>query len=355
MMGGMDFDTAVLVFGIFGLVLCHLARGIAGWPRRLCVAILCATMADTVAGMIVRAASQYQVCIPMYRALLVVQNLTAPIPTLLMFAYMLHCCGEDYRRNTLLRVLCVLSGITALGASVMEIVGEIGPAPDYELRMGLWLVLFFVLSVALSVVTLIALFCRWKKLTNTRRVMFLLSFFTSRSAAIIFVEFLLAYDLIRRYLAQQEESRQQRTRLAVAQMRPHFIYNTLMSLYYLCVKDPEKTQRVIRDFTRYLQNNFTAIAEEEAIPFTKELEHTKAYLAVEQGVQRGAIIRGVRHAGHVLPHPCPDASAHRGKRCQIRTGSRPSPAVCLRYLGGHRTGCSDHRGGHRPRLSAVGG
>ena len=289
MMAVLDFSMSALVFGIFGLVLCHLARGIDGWPRRLCVAILCAAMASTILDMMMRAAPQYQFGIPMYRALLVVQSLVAPIPTLLVFAYILHCCGEDYRRSVLLRVLCVLSGILAVSVSAMETVTEIGPAPDYELHMGLWLVLFFAFSMALNMVMPIALFRRWKKLTNAQRIMFLLSFFTLRSSAIIFMEFFLGYDLIRRYLVQQEESRQQRTRLAVAQMRPHFIYNTLMSIYYLCVKDPEKTQRVIRDFTRYLQNNFTAIAEEEAIPFTKELEHTQAYLAVERACNEGRL------------------------------------------------------------------
>lgn len=36
------------------------------------------------------------------------------------------------------------------------------------------------------------------------------------------------------------------------------------------------------DFTSYLRRNFTAIASEKTIPFTEELEHTRAYLAVEQ-------------------------------------------------------------------------
>ena len=66
------------------------------------------------------------------------------------------------------------------------------------------------------------------------------------------------------------------------QMRPHFIYNTLMSIYYLCQEDAEKAQRVILDFSSYLQNNFTAIAREDNVPFHNELEHTRAYLAVEK-------------------------------------------------------------------------
>ena len=283
----LDFGTAALVFGGFGLVLAYLAREIDQWPKRLCVAIFITAMASVVADMLVNAAPQYQVPVPLYRVLMVFQAIVAPLPTLLVVAYILFCCGEDYRKSTPLRVLCVLSGLMAVGVSLMEIFAEIGPPPDYTPQFGLWPVLFFFLSTALLTVTLIVLLRRWKKLTVAQRVMFLLSFFSSRASVIIFVEFLLVYDLIRRYLAQQKESEQQRTRLAVAQMRPHFIYNTLLSIYYLCAEDTEKTQRVILDFIKYLRNNFTAIGEEKPILFEKELEHTRAYLAVEQACYEG--------------------------------------------------------------------
>ena len=65
-------------------------------------------------------------------------------------------------------------------------------------------------------------------------------------------------------------------------MRPHFIYNALMSIYYLCEKDSTKAKQVIMDFTAYLRKNFTAIASVDTIPFSEELEHTRAYLAIEQ-------------------------------------------------------------------------
>ncbi|MBQ9438909.1 MAG: histidine kinase, partial [Lachnospiraceae bacterium] len=54
-------------------------------------------------------------------------------------------------------------------------------------------------------------------------------------------------------------------------------------------QNPRKAQQVILDFSRYLQSNFTAIAREDTIPFTKELEHTKAYLAVEQARYQGQL------------------------------------------------------------------
>ena len=288
-MAVLDFGTAALIFGVFGLVLCHLARNIAGWPRRLCVAVLTSAMVCSVADMLVQAAQRYPVSIPVYRTLLVIQDIANPLSMLLFVAYMLYCCGEDYRKSVLLRVLCVLSGCMTAGACVLSIAGEIGPPPNYEVRMGRLHILLFTFSMALLAVTFIALFRRWKKLTNAQRVMFLLSFLSSHSAVMIFVEFLLVYDLIRRHLAKQEEAEQQRTRIAIAQMRPHFIYNTLGSIYYFCEQDTEKTQRVIRDFNQYLQSNFTAIAEEKPIPFDKELEHTRAYLAVEQACHEGML------------------------------------------------------------------
>lgn len=68
----------------------------------------------------------------------------------------------------------------------------------------------------------------------------------------------------------------------VLQMRPHFIFNTMMSIYSLCNQDPQKARQVTMDFTNYLRKNFNAVASDSTIPFSAELEHTRAYLAVEQ-------------------------------------------------------------------------
>ena len=65
-------------------------------------------------------------------------------------------------------------------------------------------------------------------------------------------------------------------------MRPHFIYNALMSIYYLCAQKPQKVQEVTLDFMTYLRKNFTALAGEDTISFSDELEHTRAYLLIEQ-------------------------------------------------------------------------
>ncbi len=93
---------------------------------------------------------------------------------------------------------------------------------------------------------------------------------------------LILLDNEEQYIHQQREIAHQRGSIMVLQMRPHFICNTMMSIYYLCDQDPAKAKQVTLDFTFYLRKNFAAIASENMVPFSDELEHTRAYLAVEQ-------------------------------------------------------------------------
>lgn len=83
-----------------------------------------------------------------------------------------------------------------------------------------------------------------------------------------------------KYIEQKFLISEQEFRARSLQMRPHFIYNTLSNIYYLCELDPMKAQKVIDDFTTYLKKNFSAITTQGLVPFEEELEHTKAYLAV---------------------------------------------------------------------------
>ena len=64
-------------------------------------------------------------------------------------------------------------------------------------------------------------------------------------------------------------------------IRPHFIYNTLSSIYVLCKNDSPRTLPVLENFMTYLHANFTSIDAKNPIPFQDELQCTSAYLSVE--------------------------------------------------------------------------
>ena len=289
-MAGLDFealmDASGILFGLYGLILTFLARDIHLWPKNLCVAILSSSVASAALSLLERAIAQDQSSPSLYRALYLIQTPIIPISTLLVFAYVLYCCGENPRRNTVMRIQCVLIMAMIVTCSLLLLTGKMIFMADYSFDPRNWSVLYLLYIAAYTAVYFVTLLRKWHKLTNLQRTLFTVYPFAPIAVKVLLVELLLASDLIQRYLAQQEESARQRTYIAVLQMRPHFIHNTLMTIYYLCTMDPEKAQRTILDFSRYLQNNFTAMVEEDTIPFEKELEHTRAYLAVEQALYK---------------------------------------------------------------------
>ncbi len=89
-------------------------------------------------------------------------------------------------------------------------------------------------------------------------------------------------DQKEKFEKETEKVARQQISIMTLQMRPHFIFNTLTSIYYIIESDPAKAQDTIENFTSYLRQNFTLVAQEGLIDFDQELEHTKAYLAVEK-------------------------------------------------------------------------
>ena len=107
-----------------------------------------------------------------------------------------------------------------------------------------------------------------------------------------------------RMLRQQEaELRDAKVQAMMNQIRPHFIYNTLTSIYVLCKDDPERAAQVVSDFTDYLQANFSAISVAELIAFSDELQHTKAYVAVEslRYGEKLSVEYDIKHSAFRLP------------------------------------------------------
>ena len=74
----------------------------------------------------------------------------------------------------------------------------------------------------------------------------------------------------------------QRMQIMLSQIRPHFLYNALGAIEGLCDTDPQAARAATVRFARYLRNSLSAVELENDIPFTKELEHTKLYLELEQ-------------------------------------------------------------------------
>ena len=282
-------QIATIIFGVFGLIVSFIIRDIEKWPSRLCIAILSMTIISSLFALLESYVIYRQVPIPQWQAVRFGVLLFAPVPPLLFTAYFLNYCGENWKKSPLMYIQTTLTGALVIAEIVLLYLAGDAFKTDYTVNAGPWAILFMILILAITAVLLIALIRRRKKLSLPEFLAFLVCFMMPSYVQTLLLEVMLMIGLGKSYQAQKEEAERQRMRAAVLQMRPHFIHNTMMTIYSLCAQDPQKARQVTRDFSTYLQDNFTAIAQEDTIPFTKELEHTKAYLAVEMARFEGQL------------------------------------------------------------------
>lgn len=74
----------------------------------------------------------------------------------------------------------------------------------------------------------------------------------------------------------------QQTQIMLSQIQPHFLYNTLSVIGYLCEEDAKAAQTAVNQLSKYLRMNMDSLSSKEPVPFAEELEHTKTYLSIEE-------------------------------------------------------------------------
>ena len=70
--------------------------------------------------------------------------------------------------------------------------------------------------------------------------------------------------------------------IMLSQIQPHFLYNTLNSIYQLCETNPMRARSMVNFFAEYLRNNLSALDEHGLVSFETELSHVKTYLEIEK-------------------------------------------------------------------------
>ena len=230
------------------------------------------------------------------------ETLLALILYPMLTAYLLHCCGESLIHSRLFRAAVILSVICFILMNFSPFTTWFYYfTPINQFHRGPLYITVIILMDSIMVLNLAGVIQRREKLSKKYFYAYLIGIVPLTIALFIhlfvsvfmFLGFgfaicafsmfgIIQSDQIDQNLRQQREIANQRANIMVLQMRPHFIHNTMTSIYYLCGQDPKKAQQVTLDFNTYLRKNFTAIASEDPVPFSEELEHTRAYLAVEQ-------------------------------------------------------------------------
>ena len=81
---------------------------------------------------------------------------------------------------------------------------------------------------------------------------------------------------------QAEELAENRIAIMLSQIQPHFLYNALTTIKYLCSRQDPRAEDTVAKFAKYLRGNMDSLSLRTPIPFERELDHLENYLAIEQ-------------------------------------------------------------------------
>ena len=300
---------ASLLLSVMGLWFTAILPGLDRWSRRFFLSYFIIFLLGCLSGIAEVVLQYYIVPRSVFIILLVFESLLLSLPLPMQTAYLLHCCGENLRSSRLLRAALGLWTVFILMLAGFPFIdGFIYITSENQYFRGPLYPLPLAPIIAIMLHNLVGTIQRRKRLPHKVFLAFLIAILpiTAALTASLFVDVfplvdvsyvlsaLAMYSFIlsnqieqdcqrqQKIVEQQREIAHERTSVMVLQMRPHFIYNTLMSIHSLCRINPRKAQQITEDFTNYLRKNFNAVASDSAIPFATELEHTRAYLAVEQ-------------------------------------------------------------------------
>ena len=236
------------------------------------------------------------------RAAIFSESLFSSILMPMLTWYLLRCAGKKPWINPFLNSACILFFSYIILLTITQFTtGIYYITEDNVYHRGPWYPVLLLPPALLMLLNLAALFTYRKGLTIRQRKAFsiylivplicmliqmcsygLLLIVIGTSISTLFMLIFIITDHMEQYVNEREENARAQASIMVLQMRPHFIYNTMTSIYYLCEQNPKKAMATIDNFTNYLRKNFSAIAKNGTIPFKEELEHVRTYLAIEQ-------------------------------------------------------------------------
>ena len=314
---------AALLLSGMGLWFAAIVPGIDRWSKRFFVSYFLIFMLCCLSSIGESVFQHYIVPGGVFYFLMLLESLLLSLPLPMLTVFLLHCCEENIWKSKLLYTVTgswVIYFIVSLSSAFIE--GFFYLTLDNQYYRGPLYPLLLLPAIAIELLNLLGTIKRRKRLSGKVFSAFLIVILPITIALIAHLFYdvfplidishvcsaLAMYSLILsdqieqdrlqqqeivkqqqeiasqqlKIASQQREIAHERASVMVLQMRPHFIYNTLMSIHSLCRLDPMKAQQITMDFTNYLRKNFNAVASDNTIPFSAELEHTRAYLAVEQ-------------------------------------------------------------------------
>ena len=237
---------------------------------------------------------------------------------LLLSGFLLCSSGErDWKKARLFRfslVLWIIYMILLVYTQFSKTIYYIDAENVYH--RGPWYPVLLIPPVLIMAFNLIGLIRRRRKLSARQRLafavylllpmacmliqmlyygLFVIVFGTSVAALFMFTYILM--DQTERFYRQEAENAKLKVDVLMAQIKPHFIYNSLVAIRsYL--DEPEKAEEVLDHFAGFLRGSIDVLEETGCIRASREFETVENYLYMEnvQTLVENAVRHGIRES-----------------------------------------------------------
>ncbi len=231
------------------------------------------------------------------------QGILAAIISVIITAFLLDQCGErPYRKNTLFRISVALFVVYAALMIINLFTGILYSFDDLNVyNRGKLFPVLIVPTIFIMVINLVILWMYRSKLSVWQKKAFFIyvtfPLITMIIQAFLFGIHLIAlstviaamfsltyiiYDQTERFYMMENENDRLKMDILLAQIQPHFLFNSLTTIKNLCHSDPEKAEEGISQFTGFLRHNMDSLTMDKPIPFDDELSHVKAYVELQK-------------------------------------------------------------------------
>lgn len=112
-----------------------------------------------------------------------------------------------------------------------------------------------------------------------------------------------AFRQTQKLVAKERELNDMKIQVVLSQIKPHFMYNVLNTITYLCDKDAAVAKKALYDFSMYLRGNLDSLTSRALVPLDRELDLVERYLSLQK-LRMGDelnIIYDIEDNGYMLP------------------------------------------------------
>ena len=300
-----------LIISVAGLVLCMLGL-VQAWAgrqmeentRRYFIAFFTILTAYVGSNLLGQLAEGYQGAGWVFATQLFIflESAFSSLLMLLLSGFLLYSGGEKDWKNTRLfgcsMALWTIYMILLIYTQFSETIYYIDAGNVYH--RGPWYPVLLVPPVLIMAVNLMGLFRRRRKLSARQRLAFTVYLLLPMACMLIqmlfygifvivlgtciaafFMFTYILMDQTERFYRQEAENAKLKVDILMAQIKPHFIYNSLVAIRsYL--DEPDKAEEVLDHFAGFLRGSIDVLEETDCIRASREFETVENYLYMEK-------------------------------------------------------------------------